>query len=177
MVELIDTNGRLITDNERLGEIVGTSFVNPAFPLLRYRTGDIGYWSDCDCGLQTPVLGDIEGRWGQDWLVGLDGSLVSVTALNVHDDLFRAVKAMQFQQESPGSVTLALVPDKRLFSPDHKERIHGEMQKKVGASIDLEVAVVDELSPTISGKLPYVRQEVDLQEYGIPNSRGGDRDL
>ena len=38
--ELIDKNGNIISEPNKRGEIVGTSFEMKGFPIIRYRTGD-----------------------------------------------------------------------------------------------------------------------------------------
>jgi phenylacetate-CoA ligase len=48
------------------GELVVTSLVNRAMPLIRYRIGDRASWptadSACGCGRTLPLLEGVEGR-------------------------------------------------------------------------------------------------------------------
>jgi phenylacetate-CoA ligase len=45
------------------GDILVTSLVNHAMPLLKYRIGDRGSWGGhCSCGRSWPVLKSLEGR-------------------------------------------------------------------------------------------------------------------
>ena len=48
------------------GDVVITSLVNKAMPLLRYETGDRGSFSDeiCKCGCQFPLMQPLYGRSG-----------------------------------------------------------------------------------------------------------------
>lgn len=66
IVEIIDDQGRVVADGEP-GELVVTPLGVEAFPLLRFRTGDICrlYHDPCPCGWQTPRIGPIEGRIAQ----------------------------------------------------------------------------------------------------------------
>lgn len=57
-VEILDPDGRPVPDGER-GEVVLTGGFNPAFPLLRYRTGD--HAARSEAGGRTVLLG-LEGR-------------------------------------------------------------------------------------------------------------------
>jgi phenylacetate-CoA ligase len=61
IVETLKNEENVVSE---LGEIVTTSTVNYVFPLIRYRTGDVGILSDekCTCGRKLPLLKKIEGR-------------------------------------------------------------------------------------------------------------------
>jgi phenylacetate-CoA ligase len=65
-----------------LGEIVATTAINRAMPLVRCRIGDIGRMSPdpCDCGLPQPVLAELRGR-AADLLMKADGSAVHGSVL------------------------------------------------------------------------------------------------
>jgi phenylacetate-CoA ligase len=62
-VEILDERGAVAPRGIE-GEIVVTSLMNVAMPLIRYRTGDRGTFLDssCDCGRRTPLLGIVSGR-------------------------------------------------------------------------------------------------------------------
>lgn len=62
-LEVIDDNGNPVPDGTP-GEIVVTPFGNTGMPLVRYRSGDIGFLmrGPCACGRSTPRLGPILGR-------------------------------------------------------------------------------------------------------------------
>jgi phenylacetate-CoA ligase len=66
IVEILDKKGRPLPNGEA-GEIVVTPLGIEGMPLLRFRTGDIGYLLEepCSCGRQTPRLGPILGRCAQ----------------------------------------------------------------------------------------------------------------
>ncbi len=62
-VEVLDKNGEQCADGER-GEMVVTMLKKEAFPLIRYKIGDISAltWEKCDCGRTHPRLMRISGR-------------------------------------------------------------------------------------------------------------------
>ncbi|MBR6038758.1 MAG: phenylacetate--CoA ligase [Candidatus Methanomethylophilaceae archaeon] len=62
-MEILDENGNPCKDGER-GEIVVTMLKKEAFPLIRYKIGDISAldWSPCPCGRTHPRLMRISGR-------------------------------------------------------------------------------------------------------------------
>jgi len=62
-VEVLDKDGEPCADGER-GELVVTMLKKEAFPLVRYKIGDISAltWEKCDCGRTHPRLMRISGR-------------------------------------------------------------------------------------------------------------------
>jgi phenylacetate-CoA ligase len=62
-MEILDKDGEPCADGER-GEIVVTMLKKEAFPLMRYRIGDISAleWERCECGRTHPRLQRISGR-------------------------------------------------------------------------------------------------------------------
>ena len=63
IMEILDENGEQCADGER-GEMVITMLQKEAFPLIRYRTGDISSmeWEKCGCGRTHPRLQRVTGR-------------------------------------------------------------------------------------------------------------------
>lgn len=62
-IEILDENDQPVKDGER-GQIVVTMLQKEAFPLIRYRMGDISAltWEKCSCGRTHPRLDRITGR-------------------------------------------------------------------------------------------------------------------
>ena len=63
LMEILDKNGEPCADGER-GEMVMTMLQKEAFPLIRYKIGDISSleWDRCECGRTHPRLQRITGR-------------------------------------------------------------------------------------------------------------------
>ncbi len=159
--ELLDEQGTPIATAGQEGEIVGTGFINTVMPFIRYCTGDHATYvgERCEaCGRQHTVLRDIKGRWPQGGLIAADGSVVSMTALNVHDDTFRHVREYQFHQSSPGTATLCVVPTIALDA-EEKRRIVTNMNKRLQCQVVLDLEVRTELVKTARGKQPRVIQK------------------
>jgi phenylacetate-CoA ligase len=158
--EVLDQNGAAASPGES-GEIVGTGFINEVMPFIRYRTGDgVTRGGDkCNaCGRQHLLLKEIQGRWGQEFLVSRDGrTLISMTSLNLHDDTFDGITRFQFQQNEPGKVVLKLVSTKAATAED-ATRIQRHFEPKLAHAIDLEVQFVDEIPLTRMGKQPMIDQ-------------------
>jgi len=62
-MEILDKNGEQCADGER-GEMVVTMLQKEAFPLIRYKIGDISAldWEKCECGRTHPRLMRLSGR-------------------------------------------------------------------------------------------------------------------
>ena len=62
-MEILDENGDPCAEGER-GEVVVTMLQKEAFPLIRYKIGDISAltWEKCECGRTHPRLMRITGR-------------------------------------------------------------------------------------------------------------------
>ncbi|MBR6470692.1 MAG: AMP-binding protein [Victivallales bacterium] len=85
--EILDQNGNRLPNGE-IGEIVLTPLQVEGLPLLRFRTGDMGFLipDDCACGRNTPRLGPIVGRKAQ--LLKVHGtSIYPATFTATLDDL------------------------------------------------------------------------------------------
>jgi hypothetical protein len=75
-MELIDVQGKPVTEVGARGELVVTVLRPVMFPLIRYRTGDAAriVRTDCPCGEQTPLLA-VEGRLDADRVRILGGEV------------------------------------------------------------------------------------------------------
>ncbi|MCQ2070020.1 MAG: phenylacetate--CoA ligase [archaeon] len=63
LIEILDKEGNPVPEGES-GEVVVTMLQKEAFPLIRYKIGDISTltWEKCPCGRTHPRLGRITGR-------------------------------------------------------------------------------------------------------------------
>jgi phenylacetate-CoA ligase len=159
--ELLDNQGAPVRTRGQEGEIVGTGFINTVVPFIRYRTGDYATYlgESCEgCGRKHTIITDIKGRWPQGGLIAVDGSVVSMTALNVHDDTFTNVREYQFHQSVPGKATLCVVPIARLDDKE-KQRIVMNMSKRLQGQVTLDLEIRTELVKTPRGKQPRVIQK------------------
>lgn len=72
--EIIDPDSGLPMEDGKYGEIVFTSLNRIAMPLIRYRTGDIGAFSNepCSCGTFLRTLKKVTGRYVNQIRLGQD---------------------------------------------------------------------------------------------------------
>ena len=167
--ELLDESGNRVDTPGQTGEIVGTGFINRVLPFVRYRTGDFAtYVGDrCGaCGREHLMITDIKGRWPQGNLVAADGSVVSMTALNVHDDTFKNVLEYQFHQSVPGEATLCIVP-RTTLDAEEQRRIVTNMNARLQGQVVLDLEVRAEVIKTARGKQLRVVQTCSPSQQPI----------
>lgn len=141
-------------DEDGLREIIGTSFHNLAMPLIRYRTGDLARLAEDPEQHKSdwpwPTVVDVVGR-DQEFLVGAQGRRISLTAFNMHDDVFDGLYAVQFFQEQPGVVEFRYVPAPT-FHRSRLERIEQGIRRKLGEDFQITLREVAETEKTARGK-------------------------
>jgi phenylacetate-CoA ligase len=166
-VELLDGAGHPIDTPGERGEIVATGFINRVVPFIRYRTGDFATYVDdhCSaCGREHMLLRDIRGHRTQEMLVAADGTLISWTALNMHDDTFERVVEFQFYQDTPGRAVLYVVPAAGFGESDHR-RMMANLRRKLTARVELTMKLTDAIPRSPRGKAVYVDQRLPIREY------------
>ena len=69
-IEIVDPETKKTLEHGQVGEIVVTSFMQEHVPIIRYRTGDLGYIvpEPCPCGRQLPKL-KLKGRLGKNTVI------------------------------------------------------------------------------------------------------------
>ena len=164
--EILRADGTQVTEDGEVGELVGTGFINRAMPFIRYRTGDIVEYTTerCKCGRNFTLIKSVKGRWLQEMLVTKNMSLISITALNVHSDIFDRVERFQFVQSEPGKTVLEIVPREDYQKRDSL-RILGELSAKLDRQIDLTLKLVSKIPTTDSGKSLFLKQHIDISKY------------
>ena len=160
---MIKEDGSPADREGEVGELVGTSLDNFAMPLIRYRTDDwavIGP-SRCACGRSYRLLKEARGRRHQEMLVGKLDNLISMTALNVHSDVFDNVRQLQFYQREKGRVELRIIrkPD---YSERDSRRIMAALNEKTGDTMEVSLSFPEEIPLTPRGKFRLVIRELEL---------------
>lgn len=141
------------------GELVCTGFINPAMPLLRYRTGDMAVAGDgCPCGSPYPSIVGIEGRM-DDILVTPDGRRVGrldPVFKGAPDDAFHEA---QIVQEALDRVTLRYVRGTGQ-SQEAVAMVLQELRKRLGPHVRVDSEEVAGLERGANGKLRAVITKV-----------------
>jgi phenylacetate-CoA ligase len=163
-VELIGADNRPMTTPGAVEEIVATSFIMHATPFIRYKTGDLAKlkgWGCSSCGRPYQIWEAIEGRL-QEFIVTANDRHISMTAMNMHDNIFDHIKQFQFYQDTRGYVIFKFIPKQTC-----DEKVIADMKRrlliKLGTDVDLEMQRVDEIPLTLRGKHPPLIQKLKLQ--------------
>lgn len=143
--------------------VVGTSFANPAFPLVRYDTGDLVRLSGeaCDCGRPGRVVDEIDGRH-EDAVVVKNGS-----RLGRLDHIFKDcvnVREAQIRQDQAGTMEVCVVKGPRYSDQDERSLVR-EIRKRVGDQLDFRILYVDQIPRTASGKLRFVVSRIPPTQH------------
>jgi phenylacetate-CoA ligase len=161
--ELVDEKGQVVREPGGVGEIVGTSFHNPGMPFIRYRTGDSAeYVGDfCPvCKRHLPLIRNIRGRWSGDRVYNADGSFVTTTALNLHNDLYQVINGMQYLQESKGELTVLIVKSP-LYTERHEQELVSHFKGKLAPDSQVVIRYVERLIRKPNGKFVHIISNVE----------------
>jgi len=167
IVELIGSDGRPAEEPGAMGEVVATSLTNYICPLIRYRTMDVAVLGQgsCTCGRAYPTLERVEGRL-QEFIVTRDHRFISMTAVNMHSDVFDNVTQFQFYQRREGEVLMKIVK-KPGYTDRDTERILRELDKKFEGDVDVTIRFVETIPRTRRGKYQFLIQDLPLGQWGI----------
>lgn len=162
-VELIDKYNKPIFEPGKSGEIVATSFIMHGTPFIRYKTMDLAVlkgWSCPSCKRPYQVWEKVEGRL-QEFIVTKKGRYISMTAMNMHDDIFDKIKQFQFYQKEKGVMHFRFIPKKNCNN-DIIEDMKARLKVKLGSDIELKMESVEEILPTLRGKHRFLIQELKV---------------
>ncbi|MCL4272080.1 MAG: hypothetical protein KJZ72_21160 [Anaerolineales bacterium] len=169
--ELIDSQGCTVTTPGQVGEIVGTSFIMHATPFIRYRTRDYAVfkgWGCPACGRPYQVWRRIEGRL-QEFVLTDSGRLISMTAVNFHDNIFDHIRQFQFYQKEKGQLKFRYIP-KSTCNEVILQSIHQRLLSKLGSDIALQLEQVDNIPLTSRGKHRFLIQDLPIQFHDEGNT-------
>jgi len=166
ITELIGKDGKIITENRKMGEIVGTGFTNFIFPLIRYKTEDIGIYTNqkCRCGRKHLILENIIGRI-QQFIISKSQYLYHLTGIyGLVAHCSQNVKECQFYQDTEGEINLYIVKDNNYSNKD-EELIRKSFKKKFREEINLKVIYIENIPKTIRGKHQFLIQKLPVESY------------
>ena len=156
-------NNKNDNHSSNVSEIVGTSYINPLMPLIRYKTQDYGIVKTnlCNCGRNHKQLEQILGR-EQEIAIGFNGERITLTALifGRHGDYFNHIVKMQIINTNPGQLIVKIIP-KYGFSKKHINEIENTLSKNQGMPFFTKVQIVNEIDSTKRGKHRFLIKEFD----------------
>jgi len=165
IVETVDAEGRPTPSGEA-GEIVVTHLATPDFPMIRYRTGDVGVLSDdsCPCGRGLPVLREVQGRT-TDFVVAADGTVMHGLALIYTVRDLPGVEQFKIVQHSTDRIEVIVVAGPA-FGAAERERIVRDFKARLGPEAAVDITAVPDIPREASGKHRYVVSKVVMPHAG-----------
>lgn len=165
ITEILDANGNELKNENEIGEIIATGFINDAMPFIRYRTGDLAVVSNekCVCGRNHKIIKRIEGR-SYEYIVTQDGRVVSLTGLihGQHFSAFSKMKKMQIHQKCQGEIEIRIVKN-RGFNLEDEMEIRMGILNCVNKGIEIKFEYPEEIPLTSRGKHKFLIQEIELE--------------
>lgn len=167
--ELLDADDKPITQLGQKGQIVVTGFYNRVMPFVRYRTYDVGVYSEqsCACGRNYFILEQVEGR-AQDYGVDSHGRAVPLapTLFDYNFD-WSGIDRFRVVQKAPGKLNFLIVPDaaaKDQF-PQLAARIKNSFENLFNYGFKIDVERKDSLARTDRGKYRYLDQRLPMKDF------------
>ncbi|MDF1552153.1 MAG: hypothetical protein P1P84_03775 [Deferrisomatales bacterium] len=147
------------------GELVVTNLVGPAFPVFRYRTGDIVTLSDepCPCG-RTLSRVQISGGRAVEFVVTKEGKWVVGYSFIYIARAVPGIVKFQVVQERLGEIRVRLAVDGR-FPEDGAAQVRAKVAQRLGGDDEITVELVDDIAPARSGKYRPVISKVAEELY------------
>lgn len=163
ILETVDPETLQPTDGE--GELVVTNLVGSAFPVFRYRTGDIVTLSQepCSCG-RTLSQVKISGGRAVEFVVTKAGKWVVGYSFIYIARSVKGIVKFQVVQEQLGEILIKLVVDER-FPADGVEQVKTQAAKRLGGDDTILVEILDDIKPARSGKYRPVISKVAEELY------------
>lgn len=177
VIEVLNEEGAPAAPGE-LGELVVTLLTNYSMPLIRYRIGDMGAWSqaDCSCGRSWPMLQRVAGRTNsliRTPTATLDSAAISALLYyksNDRSQVFTAFSKYRFIQEAVDRVlVLVVVEDTELWSSE-RALISRKLATALGAGVEIRFEEVDDIAPSASGKYSFIESRI---ENPFPKTESG----
>ncbi len=165
-VEILNSHDQPCKPGET-GRVVSTNFNNEAFPLIRYDIGDIVTVSKnqvSKCGRSGLLVDHIQGRV-EDYIITPEHRMVGRLD-HLFKDATNVVEAQIFQ-ENPEEIIVRIMPTKQ-FSTADEATILKEARKRLGNSIRITFAYVDQIPRSASGKYRFIDSKIQWTGLEIP---------
>lgn len=144
------------------GELVLTSFVNKALPLINYKIGDGAEIIEDENFM---YLKNIQSRHGKDFVYLNKNKRISTTAINLHSLIQNEILYYQIHQKEFGKIEIRVLPKlSSKISYDELLRIFGnEIREKLKDFIvDIRIVKENEIQRSHRGKMIILVQELKV---------------
>jgi phenylacetate-CoA ligase len=160
-VEIVDEEGNAVPAGVE-GNIVVTSLINYAMPLVRYAIGDRGVLAPervCACGRQGQILAKVTGR-NVDAFKTKEGVLIDGEYFT-HLLYFRSwVQRFQVVQQDLSTIVFKVVKTAADATEQELTEIVQNTRAVMGADCQVDFQFLADIPPAASGKYRYTISEV-----------------
>jgi phenylacetate-CoA ligase len=172
-IELLDRDTGEPVEPGEMGEIVITELHSYAFPLIRYKIGDLAVQGALEAAdpAAFPCISEVVGRVS-DLIVTPEGNRVAAAILDY--TLIDGVRRFKAFQRSVDLLEVQIVADGD-FSKSEIDSIESRWREYLGDRIRIDFRVVDEIEPSNSGKMTVLESEINKDAIvgGQHRDRGG----
>lgn len=160
ITEILDQSAKPVLNGE-VGLMVGTSLHNKGMPMIRYLSSDMTALKKekCSCGRVLPLMEDVSTK-AEDIIALKDGRYISPSVLTHPFKPMHSVKASQIIQEDYENIIIKIIPTDSYSDSDSKH-LKKEFKERMGADMNIEIKIVENLERTKSGKFKWVISKVD----------------
>ncbi|MFJ9383233.1 phenylacetate--CoA ligase family protein [Peribacillus sp. NPDC101481] len=148
IAEFLNNENMNVNEEGQQAEIVGTGFNNYAFPLIRYKTGDIATLGPIKKYKNRPIemrtISEIDGRSG-DFLKTADGKYYSPTMLEFAIRYISNFKDLQLVQTDIENLIVYIVPTEN-YSSAEGEKFKQALAERIAYSIKINIKIVTSIN-------------------------------
>ena len=144
------------------GKVYVTTLNNYSMPLIRYDIGDMAVPAkneQCSCGRGLPLIEKVVGRSTS--MIKTRKGFFDGTALTTSFYFFESIKKYQFVQKRIDHIVINIVIANEKLWEQEKELIKTKLKKILGEEVKINFHIVDEISPSKSGKYLYFISELE----------------
>ncbi len=167
-LEILDDEGRPVADGVE-GNIVLTSFLERAMPIIRYGIGDRGILSSCPCpcGRTFKTLELTQGR-AEDYILLSNGEKIySATILHMAAQL-NGVREVYLYQNQAGEVTIYYVPFNWITDFSRIEKfIRNYFKEYCSVPFHFSICPSESIPRTKGGKARLIYSELADREVSL----------
>jgi phenylacetate-CoA ligase len=128
--------------------------------FIRYRTGDfaeyVGNYCE-ECKRNLILIKNIQGRWDSNKIFLNDDSYVSITALNLHSDLYNFIEGLQYFQYEKGKLKINIVKGK-LYDLRVENKFKAHFDRSLLGKCEYQIIYVQETIKEKNGKFLPLKQ-------------------
>jgi len=154
----LELNNPITTDIGQTGVMLATGYQNFAMPFIRYEIGDTATFSnqECNCGLQSQVITDIEGRNG-DYVITPEGAHIMRFGYIFKET--KSIKECQIIQRELGTMIVRIVK-RNTYNIESEKQIKEAIKQWISPTIKVIFEYVNDIPRTKAGKFKAVISEL-----------------